>query len=480
MRSLIWVEAKRAARSPLLWLGVALVTPFVWLNLNGYWPIVPRAVEHAYGGIAVLAGFATLTGAWVGLRDIRAGAESLIASTPAAQKATLVPARMLALALGAFVTGLAAFGAAIAVAKLRGALGSPSLDLILDASFFVAGAACAGFAIAYFTRSRAVCLLVGPLLAALDVIVVNRLASSYRSAMWLVPNPRTPQRFPTIGYLPDIFVRHTLYVLALTAILFGAVWLKDSIRTQAHRATAICVLLVTLGSGTALASGTWLAHQPVSYAVFGTRPDQWLPMDGRTSTYKKMGQFQRKFGVFADDGSASECASEGSFEVCVFPEFGERFARDMADVMTILEPFADFPDFPHKLRMVPEISFADCVGVGGLTSGDSEYLLSSQNVTDVREEWEFTPEGVFRCSLYGRRMLSTPAKDAVNAWYGSTFGAYPSMRGGYYTKNRLQRRTTNLMLALEPDEVITRLRPIWADLQKGNFYLPGLERVMSR
>jgi hypothetical protein len=67
--ALFRIEARHLARSPLLWLGLALAAAFAALELLTVWPALAGDDLLAYRAGFVVGGGALLAGAWLGLRD---------------------------------------------------------------------------------------------------------------------------------------------------------------------------------------------------------------------------------------------------------------------------------------------------------------------------------------------------------------------------------------------------------------------------
>ena len=78
------IEARHLARSPLLWLGLALAAAFSALELLTAWPALAGDDLLAYRAGFVVGGGALLAGAWLGLRDRTTSATDLLTVTPTA------------------------------------------------------------------------------------------------------------------------------------------------------------------------------------------------------------------------------------------------------------------------------------------------------------------------------------------------------------------------------------------------------------
>ena len=155
------IEARHLARSPLLWGGVVLALPLLYLELNSVWPALAGDDLVAYRDLIVVGGGALLAGAWLALRDRATGAADLVAVTPTApwrlQRARL--AAVAAVAAGAFALP---FAAVLAFSAVRGGRGIPDLRLLADGMLFTVLSGWVGMAVGRLSGSRMVSVLAAP------------------------------------------------------------------------------------------------------------------------------------------------------------------------------------------------------------------------------------------------------------------------------------------------------------------------------
>jgi hypothetical protein len=159
--TLVRIEARHLARSPLLWLGVALAVWSTTLNLRAEWPTLTSATLVAYDNGFLIGAGAVWAGAWLGLRDRVSGAADLITVTPTAPwrlwRARLTS--VAALAAGAFAVLSAA---ALAVSAADGGRGILDLRVLADGALAVVLSGLVGMAVGRLSGSRVVAVLVGP------------------------------------------------------------------------------------------------------------------------------------------------------------------------------------------------------------------------------------------------------------------------------------------------------------------------------
>lgn len=467
MTALALFESWRVLRSPLLWLGAALVGAYVWLNMREVWPVVPLDVEFVYGGTPALAAFGILAGGWLGLRDRRNRTESLIRSTPAAEKGTVVAGRLAALVVASAVVLTLVFMATVVASLIRGGHGAPDIRLVVDGALFTATGACLGFAIGFLTGSRALSLIAAPVLPAVNFFFLGRLNDSGSSSRWLLPHTTLPYRYGPLGYVPDIFWFHIAYVAGLLALVIGTTWMVSSRRGDSSSTIRLPLLASALGVALTLSSGLWLARQPTGVAIFGPQPQQWVSVDGSAAAYRRVGRLAQMQGAYPDDGSASECATVRGFKACVLPEYGPGFAKRIASAIVRVGPLTKLPGFPTEARMAPN----SAVDIHGCES-DGELLLTQDRPLS-KSEFRWRAQDAFSCALYGPNARWTRAKEAVENWFGAESGL-----GGYLGRGRVG-RTARILARLEPAEAVDRLAPVWDDLRAGRVTLTELRQAVT-
>jgi hypothetical protein len=465
-------EARRLARSPVLWLGVVLVATPAIIETRTLWPMLEGDDMTAHGVGLWLSGFATLAGGWLGLRDRRTGTESLVNVTPAHGRAAIVPARVGALVAASFGAFAALFAAVLAASALRGGRGTPDLRLYLDGSLVVALGACVGYVVGYFTRSRIVCLLMGPGLPALSVWL-----QSPEQVRWLLPiaaDQYQASRSVTYGFLPDVWSVHGAWLAGLVSIVAGGVVLFAARGVGARRTLIASSVVVLIGCVLAVPAGAWLRNQPIGVAVLG--PDTAFEIHDFSAYngFRKLDRLARAAGPWPDDGRATVCATRYGFEACVYPEFGEAYARRLA---SLLGPQArllsGLDGVPLRARMVPSQWMAQPCAVGEVLYAESRYPPSVDGYVF----------GLLDCvwsTPYGGR--GWRARAAVGTWLGVR--AYPSVRA-QLESGRLSfggpgvTRTGLAMAEMPPDAVRAGLEPLWDRLRRGTLplrALPGAPR----
>lgn len=476
MTALALLEARKAARNPLLWLGAALVVAFAVTNSLSYWPSVPEDAEYAYGGLAALAAFALLVGAWVGLRDRTSGAESVLAPTPLRARGLVVPARMAALAFVSVVVCTVAFAAAATVSFVRGGRSLPDPFLVLDGGLYVALAACTGFAIGYRTGSRILALLATPILPGIVFFLQGSQSGSVTESSWLLPNPELPGRFGPLGYLPDVFPIHVAYLAGAVLALTGLVWMSTG-RAESSSVARTGFLVAAAGAAVVVASAAWLVVQPKEVHVFGAAPSDWVEIH-MPDDYRLLTQASRRTPEDSGAGLASACVEDGGVTACVFPEFGERLAGAIAADAAPLAELSSLEGVPQRIRMIPT---AEHTGVNHCMR-DGEMLVGSRRWSVEFPEYEPIAEAGFYCAVYGRRQLVNPAANALHAWFvarvsrGHTGDEFVRrVREGW---GRPAAETVRPLADLSLAEVVERLEPIWADVRSREATLAELHAAL--
>lgn len=477
MTALVLFEARKAARNPLVWIGAALMFGVATLNAVGYWPSVPDDAGFAYEGLLACAPFVLLVGAWLGLRDRTSGAEQLVASTPYRARGLVVPARMGAVALVAFAACTLGFVATAALSVARGGRGVPDAFLVLDAGLYVALAACGGFAIGYLTGSRILSLLAAPVLPGAVFYLQGVQSGRVTEPSWLLPNPPLPGRFGPLGYLPDVFPMHAAYLAGAVLALVGIVWTVTG-RRERSSTTRLGIAAAVTGAVVFVAAGASLAGEPGVVHVFGpSAPDRveihspadydLLPPTGRLAD-----------GIFGE--LATECEEVDGIRACVFPEYGPRLARALAEDASPLAAFRSLDGIPDRVTMVPTSPHS---GSDQCTTGD-ELLVGSWHVSIEFQRYQSLAQAGFYCAVYGPRQISNRAAEVLlHGWFsvrvtrGLTGDAYlTALRRGW------GRRATDIVGNLRDvpiAEVVSRLEPIWDEVRARETTLAELRRALG-
>ncbi|HEX2296827.1 MAG TPA: hypothetical protein VHN37_16160 [Actinomycetota bacterium] len=477
MTTLARFEARKVLRNPLLWLGAALLFAFGVGNAVSYWPSIPADGEYVHEGLVVLAPFALLVGALLGLRDRTSRAESVLASTPLVARGLVVPARMAALALASVGVCALVFAATALTSFARGGHGYPDVFFVLDAGLYVALAACGGFAIGYVSGSRILSLLAAPILPGMVFYRQGSQSGSIADPSWLLPSPRLPGRFGPLGYLPDIFPVHALYLAGGILALIGIVWVRAGRRESSSAARPGLVATVA-GSVVFLAAGGWLAVQPREVHVFGPEPADWVEIHTEAD-YRRLGRARRDASPDAGRVLATACVETGGIGACVFPEYGTRLAIALAENAAPLAEFASLDGVPQSIRMVPT---ADHTGIEDCAQGD-DLLVGSQRWSVEFQEYEPVAERGFYCAVYGRRQLVNPAANALHAWFAARVTRdhtgrefVRAVRQGW---GRRAAEAVGHLADVPVADVVDRLEPIWDDVRTRDASLADLRRALG-
>ena len=346
--SLARIEARRLARSPLLWLGVVLgvasVTPALWST----WPVLAGDDLLAYQTSLLVGAGAVWAGAWLALRDRTSGATDLLAVTPTAPW-RLWWARLAALASVIAAVFALLFAAALAVSALRGGRGMPDLRLLADGVLGVVLSGLVGVAVGRLSGSRLVALLAGALWYLLGMVSADPWGQ--RLAPVLVPTQPLSAEF---GLLPDPLWPHLGYLLGLV-LLVGVLLVGLAARGDGQRPhLAPVVVAVVAGLVLAGAGGGRLAALPEGLIALGPDRTHWKPAAEADQVLADPSY------VYPQDGRATSCAGDANLSVCVYPAYGTRLARRQHQA---LQPAAGLltglPGTPTRARMVP-ISVAWC------------------------------------------------------------------------------------------------------------------------
>jgi hypothetical protein len=257
--TLALLELRSLARSPILWLGIALVVAGSLPDILAFWPMLEGNDAIAHDLSLWFMGFAALAAGWLGQRDRRTGAEPLVNSTPADSRAAVVCARIAAVVVTSLGGFALVFAAILAVTAVRGGQGTPDFRLYADGALLVALGASIGYGLGYVTGSRLVCLMAAPALPALNQLLLT-VAFGHPDIGpevdwgWLVPSVYEPPRSVALGFLPDIWTGHIVWLLALVLLVAGGVAVVAAHRVRARRPLLLSFVVIAVGSALAVAS----------------------------------------------------------------------------------------------------------------------------------------------------------------------------------------------------------------------------------
>jgi hypothetical protein len=480
------IEARHLARSPLLWLGVALALAGAAIELSAFWPALAGDDLVAYRDGFVVGGGALLAGAWLGLRDRVSGAADLVAVTPTAPW-RLWRARLAAVAVVAPGAFAVVFAAGLAFSAARGGRGVPDLRLLADGALAVVLGGWAGLAVGRLSGSRVVPLLVASLwVAVLFVASLTVLTNLRPSVQRLSPVLSFEDRSAVFGFLPDALWPHLGYLLGLV-LLAGVLLLALAGRGSAQRPALRPVLAVALAALVLVGvSGARLLALPDRLLVVGPASSERVAAGFR---YDESLSFLGESYAYPADDRARSCAGDATLSVCVYPAYGQRLARRVYQAMQPgVRLFAGLPGVPTRVRMVPSALEGRCRG--------TEVQLGEMRGRYTQPIGQ--PDGSY-ADLYVRCALATPvasnndvpegAREVVRLWAALT--------SGLVTRQEIQRAiqtggTTGFVLPTEataaaalamaelpPAQVRAKLAANWERLRAGRLSvseLPGQRR----
>jgi hypothetical protein len=459
-------ELRRLARSPILWLGVVLVAAGAMPDIFAFWPLIEGNDLIAHDSSLWLMGFAALAAGWLGLRDRRTGTHPLIAVTPADGRAAVVPARIAALVAASLSGFTLVFASALVVTMLRGGHGVPDLRLYLDGALLVALGAGVGYGLGYLTGSRTVCLFAAPALPALNQLLLG-LAFAHPDTgpevdwAWLLPSVYEPPRSVAFGFFPDIWTGHIAWLVALVVLVCGGLALVAAYRAGARTARVVSIGTLVMGVTLAALSGPWLMAQPHSVVVLG--PDTLREIhEGDDFYHPVVTRLARQLGPWPDDGRASTCATRRGFEVCVYPEFGDDFAREVAtEYAQQAQLLRGLDVFPTRARMVPRYWAVD-------SCTSEEVLLFESRYPPLIEAYN---SSLFQCVWTGTSHEGEEARGAVTTWLFAE--AHPEEDPDLFGSPNITRAGL-AMADLSPADVRALLTSVWDELRRGTLPLSAL------
>ena len=468
MIALAWVEARRSSRSVVLWLGLIAVAGVGFLNGIGYWPVVPLDVATTYEAMIALGVAVFLVGAWGGLRDKRHGTVPLLDATPSGLP-VVITGRAAGIAVTSAAIAVLCLVAVSVLSVARGGGGAIAPGLLIAAAGLGAFFSVVGFATGTLTGSRVVSLFAGPIFAIGVFLMEDRLAVPMSEGVWLLPHLSAPEWYGPLGYLPDIWAIHGVYLFALAIAVTAGLGLVAARRGGAARAIPVLVAVLAVAATGVATSGIWLLGQPESVMVVGA--EDWVSVDNLNS-YDKAAELSRTTDPTVGNDSATTCASVEGFEACVYPEFGHDFAVDLARSMALLAPVADLPGMPSRAEMVPSY-YKTCT-----RDTDGTYLIAAQEPPTrdpMAAGWK--ADAAFSCGI--RQAGWNGAKGAIATWASIALTGtqshvdFGSSRGNNHV-------ATGLELAEMPvDEVVALLEPIWPQLRKGEVTMGELRELIE-
>jgi hypothetical protein len=481
MTALARIEGRHLARSPLLWLGVALAAASVAPALWSSWPVLAGDDLFAYQSSLLVGAGAVWAGAWLGLRDRATGAADLVAVTPTApwrlQRTRL--AAVAVVAAGVFTVG---FAAALAVSAVRGGRGTPDLRLLADGALAVVLGGWVGLVVGRLTGSRMVAVLAAPLWVVVCFLFMAgpSLRGISLSVQHLSPVLNPQNHSAAYGLLPDPLWPHLGYLLGLT-VLVGALLLALASRSSSQRVPLRPLLVVAVAglvlSGTA---GARLLALPDDVLVLGPDRASWRPVYGESNPQTEALLADTGWN-FPPDDRARACAGDVSVSVCVYPAYGQRLARDMHAAMApVARLFSGLPGVPTLVRMVP-------VGMSICRNAEAQ----------VPEAWVREPAGrsdqetrSFYLGVYldcalglhtGGSEHLTEAGEAVERWALVASGTVTreQLREEMHDAEADHRPTAAsaaalAMAELPTEQVRAELAPVWTRLRAGTLPLAEL------
>ena len=421
LTTLTRVESAKLGTSAVLWLGAvggALVSlgaaGSVWPLLTGSAGLTYRQANIGIGnlpvgglridflsfllmpsGWLVLAGFAMLAGTWLGRRDRRCGAEELLVVTPTG-RAGIRAARLGALVLASSIAVAFVFGVVLVVQATSGARGSIDWLILLDGCLGTTLASWIGYGVG--SSLPAAFSLFVPILYVggsfyLSVWQATSVLSS--SIEWLLPTPPAPSWAAGLGFLPNIFPEHIVYLVALLLLTGGAVvglpLRRGPEQPERHR---VALGIGVLGLAVAVSIGAGLQAKPDSYAVASPSHATWAPERYSVPDYigfdcswvgnsplanAPRGAAPCDVSAWFHDHVPVSCAADRSLSVCVYRDYGPVAARRLLAAMRSQAPvLAGLFGRPVTVRMVPVNASSCFAGLGKIAIDESMIAYGEQ------------------------------------------------------------------------------------------------------
>jgi hypothetical protein len=347
------------------------------------------------------------------------------------------------------------------------------------------------------------------------------------------------QRSVVLGFVPDPFWGHLAYLAGLTALVGVAVVVaarrrrEPRLLTPALAATTAIAVVVTGGAG------AWLTALPGVLVATGPEPSAWEPVPPvvleassedaelgdpvpvatspppalRDMLYRVEGVLTGIRSVaytdgvgaalyaggevapfaYPQDGRATACARSEHLEVCVYPAFGERRARDVVEDLEPLAALLDgLPGVPRRVRMVPstltpcadgelQIAEDDALQFG---PGQYHWVYADCALgSEVLAPDPYADEGAMV-----RSILADWAVGAVDpAWREASLalpieprssfaaeGIPPQEQERIYAEYLTHTRAVRALAALPPEQVVAELAPLWERVRAGTLPLEDL------
>jgi hypothetical protein len=468
------IEARHLARSPLLWLGMALAAASMAPALWSSWPVLAGDDLFAYQSSLLVGTGAAWAGAWLGLRDRVSGAADLLAVTPTAPW-RLWWARLAALAAAGAAGFALLFAASLAVSAVRGGRGTADLRLLVDGALAVVLGGLVGVAVGRLSGSRLAAVLAGVLWYLLCMFAADSgMSPAYRLAPALMQEgPRSVE----FGFLPDPFWPHLAYLLGLVllaGLLLGLVACGSGQRpAHAPVLATVVVGLVLVASG-----GAGLVALPEAVVPLGPDRADWKP-GAEAEAVLSDPSF-----AYPDDGRATTCAGDTALTACVYPAYGTGFAKRVHEAMRpVAGLLAGLPGVPTRVRMVP-------LNAGSCRGGELQLWEQSLRGLQSREY----AGAYLTCALgqddepEGTGGSTVDAREAVRFWGLLASGTVTSQELQRASEQDLWRLQASgerpsvavapavAMAELPPGQVRAELASLWDRLRAGTLpvsELPG-------
>jgi len=492
----MWTELRHLSYA-LFVLGVGVSAIIAIEQMDIAYPTVSYDTGVAYHEGEILSAFLFLLGAWLAMRDRRSAATDLISSTPTEQGVV----RMFRLGALA-VASAGAFGLLFLIglvsALTHGASGGVGWMHVPDGMLGSTLAAWLGFALGLIAPAPAAVL--GAALYSGGSYFINTQYTHYNTLhvgfQWLLPFPPLPQWSADLGYVPNIFGTHLVFVLGWLLLTGGLIGIAPFRRTP--RTTSSRIALVGAVAGLVLATvfGVQLQAKANYYSVNSPNPVSWVPEFGPYTS----GLLTPDPLIYPDDHRATACATSSAVRVCVYPAYGRSLATSL---VSILDPEARAVESvigrPTYVRMVPVAEESCGAGLGRavLTEQYSYsyyrdlrgYLIScalpqlgqrrygglphdfpSQSAVAlwlVIRSGELTPRAV-RQGVASGTSGSCLADLPCTPQYSEVFGF------GFLGWTRTEIRAGLAMATLPPARVTSELRDLWPRLVAGKLSLASL------
>jgi hypothetical protein len=480
------IEARHLARSPLLWLGLALAAAFSALELLTAWPALAGDDLLAYRAGFVVGGGALLAGAWLGLRDRTTSAADLLTVTPTAPW-RLWRARLAGVAVVTAAGFAVAFASVLAVSAVRGGRGTPDLRLLGDGMLAAVLGGWVGVAAGRLSGSRMVSLLAAPVWVALCLVVGNWpgivVTEPSLAVQRLSPLLPFAERSAEFGFLPDPLWPHLGYLLGLV-LLTGVLLLTLAARDSGQRLPVVPVLAVAL-AGVVLVGvgGAGVITLPHRLLALGPDRTDWKPIAQAKAIVSDPSW------TYPDDGRARSCAADATLTVCVYPAYGQRLARHvLASIQPVARLLTGLPGVPTHARMVPTPEFVHsfCRGTEvQLGEQDARFGAGTGNrVSRVNYASHY-----LGCALSQPNSTTdhppSDALDAVHYWALLASGTITSeeLRRGIVKSGGIEfwfqtspkvAALASAMAELPAAQVRAELAPVWERLRAGRLPLAEL------